>query len=249
MRIVYKNTTSFAVLEKDHYTLLEGPGTAGALPNSLKIPLQDAQLLAPILPSKIIAIGLNYGNHAKELEMEVPETPVLFMKPLSALADPGAAIQLPGCSRQVDFEGELAIVIGVKGHCIPQEKALEYVMGYTLANDITARDLQKKDGQWTRAKGFDGFCPVGPCIRTGIDPALLEFKTFLNDELRQTGKVSDFIFSIPEIIAFVSEVMTLLPGDVILTGTPPGIGPMQPGDRVRIECDAIGTLENTMTAF
>lgn len=227
-----------------------GRGEAGKLrPHDTLIPKNEAKLMVPVNPSKIIAVGLNYRNHAQELNLPVPENPILFLKPLTALAGPGDKIQYPVSSQQVDYEGELAIVIGTKGRCIPEDQALEHIMGYTLANDITARDLQKKDGQWTRAKGFDGFCPVGPCVRTGIEPEELEFKTYLNAELCQHGKVSDFIFTIPRIIAFVSEVMTILPGDIILTGTPPGIGPVQPGDTVRIECEAIGVLENEIVKY
>jgi 2-keto-4-pentenoate hydratase/2-oxohepta-3-ene-1,7-dioic acid hydratase in catechol pathway len=250
VQIVHNNECLFAVEEDTQYALLGRDENGQLQPHDTLIPKNEAKLIAPVTPSKIIAVGLNYRSHAKELDMLIPDNPILFLKPLTALAGPFDKIQYPVASQQVDFEGELALVIGAKGRCIPEEKAKEYIMGYTLANDITARDLQKKDGQWTRAKGFDGFCPVGPCVRTGIeDPETLEFKTYLNGEERQHGKVSDFIFTIPQIIAFVSEVMTLLPGDIILTGTPPGIGPVQPGDTVRIECEPIGVLENTFVKY
>lgn len=210
------------------------------------IPLAKARLLAPVCPSKIIAVGLNYRSHALELGMRIPENPVLFLKPPTALAGPGDEIVYPAVSQQVDYEGELAIVIGAQGRNIPEIKSRQYIRGYTLANDITARDVQKKDGQWTRAKGFDGFCPMGPCVVTDLNPGEIEFKTYINGICKQTGKTSDFIFSIPRIIAFVSEVMTLFPGDVILTGTPPGVGGMKPGDVVRVESAQIGILENTI---
>jgi len=210
------------------------------------VPLDQARLLPPVTPTKIIAVGLNYRNHAAEMNMAIPQEPVIFLKPLTALSTSGAAIELPPSSRQVEYEGELVLVIGRQGKNIPEAQALDWLLGYTLANDVTARDLQKRDGQWTRAKGFDGFCPLGPCLASGLDPAHLELRTRVNGEVRQTGKTSDFIFSIPHIIAFVSSVMTLLPGDVILTGTPPGVGPLTPGDCVQVECDDIGVLENTV---
>jgi 2-keto-4-pentenoate hydratase/2-oxohepta-3-ene-1,7-dioic acid hydratase in catechol pathway len=211
-------------------------------------PEKEAKILTPVLPSKIVAVGLNYISHAREMNMALPSEPLIFLKPPSSLANPGDAIPYPLGSQRVDFEGELALVIGKKAKNILEKDFAQYLLGYTLANDVTARDFQKQDGQWARAKGFDGFCPLGPSIATEIDPAHLEFETSLNDELKQTGRISDLIFSIPKIVAFISNVMTLLPGDVILTGTPLGSGPMRPGDRVRVECESIGVLENTLQA-
>ncbi len=208
------------------------------------VPVKGSGLSQPLQPSKIIAVGLNYHSHARELNMPVPENPILFLKPLTALAAHGETISYPASSRQVDYEGELALVIGKPGRNIPEDGAYEYLLGYTLANDITARDLQKQDGQWTRAKSFDGFCPIGPVVKPRLKPEQLEIRTLLNGQLKQKGSPADFIFSVPRIIAFVSEIMTVYPGDVILTGTPPGVGPMQRGDRVRVECDEIGVLEN-----
>lgn len=208
------------------------------------VPEAGTRILAPVTPSKIVAIGLNYVTHAKEMGMDLPQDPLIFLKPPTALAHPGDRIIYPSQSQQVDFEGELAVVIGRKTRHVSEEEAPRAVMGYTLANDVTARDLQKRDGQWARAKGFDGFCPLGPCLATELELEGLEFRTWLNDELKQTGKTADMIFSVPRIVSFVSTVMTLMPGDVILTGTPPGIAPMNPGDRIRIECDSIGALEN-----
>jgi 2-keto-4-pentenoate hydratase/2-oxohepta-3-ene-1,7-dioic acid hydratase in catechol pathway len=208
------------------------------------VPVQEARLLAPVVPGKIIAIGLNYRSHALEMGMDLPQAPLLFLKPPTALADPGQDITWPPASERVDYEGELALVMGRKAKNITIEKAMESVLGFTLANDITARDLQKKDGQWTRAKGFDGFCPLGPAILTQLDWENFEFQTSVNEIPVQVGKISDLIFSLSEIVAFVSEVMTLFPGDVILTGTPPGIGPLKSGDRVAVAAAQIGKLEN-----
>jgi 2-keto-4-pentenoate hydratase/2-oxohepta-3-ene-1,7-dioic acid hydratase in catechol pathway len=219
------------------------PAPGGFRPTGLHLP-ETSSLLAPVTPSKIVCIGLNYHSHARELQMPVPEVPLVFLKPPTALAGPGDAIAYPDMSRQVDYEGELAVVMGRGGRNIPEAQALDHVLGYTLANDVTARDLQKQDGQWTRAKGFDGFCPVGPCVAMGLNPDQLELRTYLNGQLKQRGLTTDFIFNVAEIVAFVSRIMTLLPGDLILTGTPPGVGPMLPGDTVRVECDAIGVLQN-----
>ncbi|MEW6515965.1 MAG: fumarylacetoacetate hydrolase family protein [candidate division FCPU426 bacterium] len=204
------------------------------------------RLLPPVVPSKIICIGLNYHSHARELQMPVPKTPLVFLKPPTALAGPGEPIHYPAMSSQVDYEGELAVVIGREARGIPEEQVPEHILGYTLANDITARDLQKQDGQWTRAKGFDGFCPIGPCLVLGPVPEDLEIITYLNGQLKQKGNTADFIFGIGEIVSFVSHIMTLFPHDIILTGTPPGVGPMQRGDKVRVECSTIGTLENAL---
>jgi 2-keto-4-pentenoate hydratase/2-oxohepta-3-ene-1,7-dioic acid hydratase in catechol pathway len=244
-RLLHNYRAFFALPEGDGYRLLTGDVLEGVTKRAVEvIPAASAVLLPPVNPSKIVCVGLNYVSHAQELNMPLPEEPVLFLKPLTALSAPGAPIDLPPSSRQVDFEGELAVVMRRTGRNIPEDRALEWVFGYTLANDVTARDLQKRDGQWTRAKGFDGFCPLGPCVATDVDLASLEFRTLVNGRLRQTGRLSDLVFSIPKLISFISTVMTLLPGDVILTGTPPGVGQIKAGDRVRVECEAIGALEN-----
>jgi 2-keto-4-pentenoate hydratase/2-oxohepta-3-ene-1,7-dioic acid hydratase in catechol pathway len=248
-RLLHDYHVYFAVREGDQYRLLKGDPEEGEGDSSLRsLPVAGAVLLPPTTPTKIIAIGLNYHSHAQELGMKTPTEPILFLKPLTALSAPGAPILLPRSSRQVEYEGELAIVIGKLGHHIPEARALEWIQGYTLANDVTARDLQNKDGQWTRAKGFDGFCPLGPSVVSGLDPQHLEFTTRVNGKIKQIGKVSDMIFSIPKVVAFVSEVMTLFPGDVILTGTPPGVGLLRQGDTVSIESEAIGVLENKAAA-
>lgn len=241
-------SAAWAARDARGFFALEPHPDGGFRPTGLRLP-EPGALLPPAEPSKIICIGLNYHAHARELRMPVPEVPLVFLKPPTALAGPGDAVDFPDMSRHVEYEGELAVVMKHGGRNISEERALDHVLGYTLANDLTARDLQKQDGQWTRAKGFDGFCPVGPCVATGLNPGQLEIRTYLNGQLKQHGLTTDFIFSVEEIVAFVSRIMTLLPGDLILTGTPPGVGPVRPGDTMRVECDAIGALENTLAVY
>ncbi|HET6500762.1 MAG TPA: fumarylacetoacetate hydrolase family protein [Amycolatopsis sp.] len=212
-------------------------------------PLADIRLLAPILPTKVIAVGRNYAAHAAEFGNEVPTSPMIFLKPSTSVIGPNAAIKLPAASERVDFEGELAVVIGQQPiRNVPASRALGTVLGYTIANDVSARDLQKSDGQWGRAKGFDTFCPLGPWIETALDPADLALRTELDGEVKQDSRTSLLIHKIPELIEFVSGVMTLLPGDVILTGTPAGVGPMAGGQQVSITVEGIGTLTNPVQA-
>ncbi|RJS45006.1 fumarylacetoacetate hydrolase family protein [Nocardioides cavernaquae] len=207
--------------------------------------LADVKLLAPVLPrSKVIGIGKNYAAHAKEMGGGVPSEPLMFLKPNTSVIGPGDTIQLPSQSAEVDYEGELAVVIGRICRDVPVERASEVIHGYTVANDVTARDLQRKDGQFTRAKGFDTFCPLGPWIETELDPSSISVQTYRNGDLVQDGNTSDMVFDIPALIAHVSSVMTLLPGDVILTGTPEGVGPMQAGDEIEIVVAGIGSLTN-----
>ena len=206
--------------------------------------LDEIKLLAPAQPSKIVCVGLNYKDHAKELDMAAPEEPIIFIKPGTSLIGPGDDIVYPDCSKRVDYEAELAIVVNSKTKGVTAEKAGEHILGFTCANDVTARDLQKKDGQWTRAKSFDTFSPIGPWIETDLDPDDLEIRSYLNGELKQSSSTKEFIFSVRELVSFISHIMTLLPGDVILTGTPAGIGPMNRGDEVIIEVEGIGKLEN-----
>jgi 2-keto-4-pentenoate hydratase/2-oxohepta-3-ene-1,7-dioic acid hydratase in catechol pathway len=195
-------------------------------------------------PSKIVGIGLNYRAHAAEMKKPLPDEPLLFLKPPSALIAPGQPIVRPSGYERVDYEGELAVVIGKRASRVPVERALDHVRGYTVLNDVTVRDLQKKDVQYTRAKGFDSFCPVGPRVAEGLDPSHLRLVTRVNGVVRQDGNTSDLIFGVPELIAFVSRVMTLEEGDLITTGTPPGVGNLVPGDVVAIEIEGIGVLEN-----
>jgi len=211
------------------------------------IPLSAATLLAPVTPSKIICVGRNYRDHAKELGNEVPAEPLLLFKPPSSLFAPGGVVRMPAVAERVDFEGELALIIAKRISKLSADADwCAVVRGYTIANDVTARDLQKKDGQWTRAKGFDTFCPVGPIVSDQVDPeAGLTVETRVNGELRQHGSTLDFIFSIPELLRYISAAITLEPGDLILTGTPAGVGPLQPGDQVEVSIPGLGALANT----
>ncbi|PKV80422.1 fumarylacetoacetate hydrolase family protein [Nocardia fluminea] len=207
-------------------------------------PLADIRLLAPILASKVICIGKNYAAHAAEMGGEAPVDPVIFIKPNTSIIGPNASIILPPSSSQVDYEGELAVVIGRPCKDVVAAKASEVILGYTIANDVTARDQQRHDGQWTRAKGYDTFCPLGPWIETALDPSDLEITTEVDGEVRQRSRTSLFLHDIPKIIEWISSVMTLLPGDVILTGTPEGVGPLQAGQNVSVTVEGIGTLTN-----
>ena len=210
-----------------------------------KHPLGEVRILPPCLPSKIVAVGLNYRDHAEELKKEIPEEPLLFLKPSTAVIGYGDSIIYPShMSSRVDYEGELAVVIKKEARFVKESEALNYVLGYTCINDVTARDLQVKDVQYTRAKGFDTFAPIGPVIETEISPEDLEISTFLNGERKQHSRTSSLIFSVPKLISFISHVMTLLPGDLIATGTPSGIGPMKVGDTVEVIIEGIGVLKN-----
>jgi 2-keto-4-pentenoate hydratase/2-oxohepta-3-ene-1,7-dioic acid hydratase in catechol pathway len=210
-----------------------------------RFPLPDVRLLAPILPSKVICIGKNYADHAREMGGEPPAEPVIFLKPSTAVCGPGDPILRPTqISDRTDYEGELAVVIGRLCRQVPADRVAEVIFGYTCANDVTARDLQAKDGQWTRAKGFDTFCPLGPWIETELDPADLALTTRLNGEVKQDSRTSLLLHDVQALVMFVSQVMTLLPGDVLLTGTPAGIGAMKAGDDVSVAIQGIGTLSN-----
>lgn len=206
------------------------------------LPLEEVELLSPVVPSKVVAIGLNYSDHAEELGMEPPREPIMFIKAPSTLIGHGGEIVYPAQSGRVDYEAELAVVIGRETRSVGPENAPVHVLGYTCGLDMTARDLQKKDGQWTRAKNFDTFCPLGPWVETEVDPADLALELRLNGELRQSSRTSRMIFDVGFLVSFVSSVMTLLPGDVILTGTPPGVGQVAPGDSIEMSIEGIGTL-------
>jgi 2-keto-4-pentenoate hydratase/2-oxohepta-3-ene-1,7-dioic acid hydratase in catechol pathway len=211
--------------------------------------LGDVRLLAPVLPrSKVVGIGRNYAAHAAELGNEVPSEPLVFLKPNTSVVGPGDPVLYPSQSHEVHYEGELAVVIGRICRDVPAERAAEVVFGYTVGNDVTARDLQRRDVQFTRGKGFDTFCPLGPWVETELDTSALRVRTFLNGDLRQDGSTTDLIFDIPTLIAYISSVMTLLPGDVILTGTPEGVGPIAVGDEVDVVVEGIGTLTNPVKA-
>jgi 2-keto-4-pentenoate hydratase/2-oxohepta-3-ene-1,7-dioic acid hydratase in catechol pathway len=207
-----------------------------------KLDVEKVSLLAPVVPGKIIGIGLNYREHAEEVGMDTASEPTIFIKPPSSVLDPGGSIVLPARSEQVDYEGELAVIIGVEAKNVQPEDALDHVFGYTCGLDITARDLQIEDGQWTRAKGFDTFCPLGPWAVTDIDPFHLDLSLTVNGEERQNSNTSMMIFDVPRLVAFLSGIMTLFPGDVIMTGTPSGIGGLSSGDAVDLTISGIGTL-------
>ena len=210
------------------------------------MPLDAAELLAPVTPSKIVCVGRNYRDHVKEMGSELPAEPLLFFKPVSALNSPGGVVRMPAVSARVDYEGELAVVIGRRIRNLKEEDWRSAVRGYTLADDVTARDLQNKDGQWTRAKGFDTFCPIGPIVSDELDTdAGLTLETRVNGELRQQGTTLDFIFPISKLLAYITAAMTLEAGDLVLTGTPSGVGPLKAGDKVEISIPGLGVLANT----
>jgi 2-keto-4-pentenoate hydratase/2-oxohepta-3-ene-1,7-dioic acid hydratase in catechol pathway len=242
-----------AVLEKDgrrSWYALEGtharrfvssPFDGGTVEGDL-VAWTDAELRAPVRPSKIVCIGRNYAAHAKEMGNEVPAEPLMFFKPPSSIIGPAETVILRTESEKVEHEGELAVVIGKRASRVTREEALSYVLGYTCANDVTARDLQKKDGQWSRAKGFDTFCPVGPWIETDLDASDLSIKCIVDGQVRQDGRTSQMMFDVPSLIAYVSRAFTLEPGDLILTGTPEGVGPLAPGNKVTVAIEKIGEL-------
>jgi 2-keto-4-pentenoate hydratase/2-oxohepta-3-ene-1,7-dioic acid hydratase in catechol pathway len=244
------NDPLFGVLnDEDQILVLRGdPIYSGIVPTESKVSLADVRLLAPVIPrSKVVCVGKNYADHAAEMGSDVPKEPVIFLKPNTSVIGPNDLIQWPRMSERVDFEGELAIVISRICKDVPVEKVDDVIFGYTVANDVTARDLQKVDGQWNRAKGFDTFCPLGPWIETDFIPGSQKIITTLNGEVKQSEPLSSMTFKIPQIINFISSVMTLLPGDVILTGTPAGIGPMPAGAEVTVLIEGIGSLSNKVS--
>lgn len=257
-RISLGDTVSFAVVDQ-----LDDSGEIG--PDSILVPIQghpfgelellgasipaqEVKLLAPILPSKIIGVGKNYSDHAAEMNSEPPTEPLIFLKPNTSVIGPQETILIPRQSHLVHHEAELAVVIGRFCKDVPLDRVSEVILGYTCANDVTARDIQQTDGQWTRAKGFDTFCPLGPWIETELDPSDLAVTCYVGADLRQSGTTKDLLFGVAEIVSFVSSCMTLLPGDVILTGTPAGVGPLVPGDQVDVEIEGIGSLVNYVSA-
>ncbi|MEE9474685.1 MAG: fumarylacetoacetate hydrolase family protein [Candidatus Hydrothermarchaeaceae archaeon] len=232
----------------DRDKVIEGriEGDEVVTPDGSRLRIEDLKYLSPIKPTKIVCVGLNYVDHAKELGMEIPENPILFMKPPSAVIGHEGKGKYTKMTQRLDYEAEFAIVIGEKCKNVPAKNAFDVIKGYTCFNDVTARDLQEKDGQWTRAKSFDTFAPIGPHVVTEdeIDPHDLDIKMFVNGELRQDSNTKNFIFDTPYLVEFVSEVMTLYPGDVIATGTPPGVGQVKPGDKMEVTIEGIGTLRN-----
>ncbi len=242
--------TFFGLVEGDRVSRMDDPfkstGPSAGSGGAENFHLDELRVLAPCTPGKAVCVGLNYRDHALELGLDLPEEPVLFLKPGSALVGPGDFIEYPEMSRRVDYEAELAIVMGARCKNVSAGDAGKYILGYTCANDVTARDLQARDGQWTRAKSFDTFLPLGPYIITGIDPDRLDIVLYLNGQVKQRSNTANLIFKTRELVSFISRVMTLEPGDVILTGTPAGVGPMERGDRVEVVIHPVGTLLNTV---
>ncbi len=241
----------FGVLnDKGEILVIKGdPIYSGIIPTETKVNIEDVRLLAPVIPrSKVVCVGKNYADHAAEMNSVVPDEPIIFLKPNTSVIGPEDIIQWPAMAPSIDYEGELAIVISRICKDVPKEKYADVIYGYTISNDVTSRELQKRDGQWMRAKSFDTFCPLGPWIETEFVPGSQRIETVVDGIVKQSEPISSMIFDIPTIINFVSSVMTLLPGDVILTGTPAGIGPMGAGEKVEISIEGIGQLTNTVSA-
>jgi len=245
-----KNDTAFhGILENDRILKIEGDLFSDYTINENEIyQYNDVTVLSPVLPSKIIAVGLNYRDHAQELHQAIPDEPVLFMKPSTSVIGHNENIIYPPCSHRVDYEAEIAAVVKKTAYMVNEKDAGDYILGYTCLNDVTARDHQQKDGQWTRSKSFNTFCPIGPVIENDINPDNVDIFARLNGEIRQSSNTSNFIVPIFRLFSFISHVMTLLPGDIITTGTPSGIGVMKPGDTIEIEVEGIGILKNRVVA-
>jgi 2-keto-4-pentenoate hydratase/2-oxohepta-3-ene-1,7-dioic acid hydratase in catechol pathway len=228
----------------DSIRVLQGTFFEDPVPTGEEVPVDDVRLLSPVLPSKVVCIGKNYAAHAAEFGSEVPDEPLVFLKPSTAVIGPKDPIRLLPVSKRVDYEGELAVVIGRIAKDVRTEEAFRYILGYTCANDVTLRDLQRTDDQWARAKGFDGSCPLGPWIETDLDPTDVRVETRLNGEVRQAGQTADLAYGVATLIEYITSFMTLLPGDAVLTGTPEGVGSLSAGDVVEVEVDGVGTLSN-----
>lgn len=249
VRFARKGRTGYGILKREQVFPLKDSPFSGFNETGEVLALGEVSLLAPCEPSKIIALGLNYRDHAAEFGRQVPDEPLIFLKPSTSVIGPDADIVYPRISRRVDYEAELGVVLGQRARRVPEDQALDYVLGYTCFNDVTARDLQKKDGLFTRAKGFDTFAALGPWIETDLgDPDNVMVEALVNGEPRQQASTDNMVFGVRRLISFISEVMTLLPGDVIATGTPAGVGPMRPGDVVEIRVEGVGTLRNRVVA-
>jgi len=244
VRFAVDSRVRYGILNGESIQAIEDKPFRYIKPTDHHYQLSEVELMSPCTPSKIVALGLNYHSHAKEIKAHLPNAPLIFLKPPTAIIGPEADIVYPSSSARVDYECELAVVIKKPVWRVSIKDCLDYVLGYSCFNDVTARDLQYQNGQWTRAKGFDTFAAIGPCIETELDPGDVALETYLNGKLKQQGNTNDLIFSVPELISFISHVMTLVPGDIIATGTPSGIGPMYPGDTVEIKIEPIGTLRN-----
>ena len=245
IRFEYRGKIEYGVIEGKTVNLIKGSIFDDDIKlTGTSVSADNLNPLAPAIPSKVICVGLNYKDHAKELDMPLPEEPILFLKPPTAVIGPGDEIIYPPQAHRLDYEAELAVVIKRIAKNIPKDRVNSYILGYTCLNDVTARDLQKKDGQWTRAKSFDTFCPIGPYIVTGIDAHDLKIELYLNNEVRQSSSTCNLIFAIEYLVSFISGIMTLYPGDVVATGTPPGVGSLAKGDEVEVRIEGIGTLKN-----
>jgi len=246
VRIFHEEDVRYGLADDSMVTLISDEPFAAWETEGL-VPLPHAQLLAPAIPTKVVCAGINYRAHAAEMGHDLPTEPVIFLKPPTSVIGHGAEVRIPNGLGSIDYEAELAVVLGRRTHNVSPEEAPAHILGYTCANDITSRALQKRDGQWTRAKGFDTFCPLGPWVETDVDPLDLLVESYVNGELRQSARTSDMIFSPYELVSFVSGVMTLLPGDVVLTGTPSGVGPMVSGDVVEVRIEGVGSLLNRVS--
>lgn len=244
LRVLYEGDCRYGLADDDTITLISDEPFAAWEPEGV-VPLSDAELLAPVVPTKIVCVGLNYKGHIAEMGHDTPEEPVIFLKPSTAVVGPDAEVEIPQGVGRVDYEAELGVVIGRRTHRASREVARGSILGYTCGNDVTARDLQKKDGQWSRAKGFDGFCPLGPWVDTDSDPTDVLVECYVNGERRQSARTSEMLFDVYDLVSFVSGVMTLVPGDVVLTGTPSGIGEIKVGDTVEVRIGGVGSLSNT----
>ena len=249
VRIKSGDDIAYGVADAEGVLVYNGSPFVAWEPTESVVPWNNVTLLAPVIPTKVLCVGKNYEDHAAEFDGEVPEEPLIFMKPATAVVGTNANVVYPAITKEVHHEAELAVVISKPARNIKAEDASQYIFGYTAANDVTARDLQRKDGQWTRAKGFDTFCPLGPAIETELDPLeRLAVICRVNGEVRQAGFTSDMVFGVAEVMEYVTAFTTLLPGDVILTGTPSGVGKVEPGDLMEVEVDGIGVLANRVTA-
>ena len=246
-RIDHSGTPLYAAERAGTWRLVDGD-IFGKFTEGPEISPEGIKVLAPVMPSKIVCVGLNYKDHAAEQHKPLPPEPLLFLKPPSAVIGPGAPIEAPAWAGRVDHEAELGIVIGKRTSRIKANRAYEHILGLIAVNDVTARELQNKDGQYTRCKGFDTFAPIGPCIAVGLEGRDLQVRGYVNGDLRQDSRTRELIFTIPELVEFISSVMTLLPGDIISTGTPSGIGPIKPGDSVTIHVEGVGALTNPVVA-
>ncbi len=249
-RFEYRGNIGYGLVDpgKGEIRDLEGPPFEGIRDTGSVRPLTDVRLLAPVVPSKIVAIGLIYKDHAREMRMTIPEEPQIFLKAPSALNDPGGDVVYPSVSRRVDYEAELAVIIGKKAKNVSVEDARSVILGYTCINDVTARDLQAKDVQYARSKGFDTFAPLGPWVETDLDPSALSIRSLVNGQVKQDSNTREISTSVVALVAYISRFMTLYPGDVVATGTPPGVGPVQVGDVMTIEIEGIGSLTNRVVA-